>query len=57
MKKFNDIMKEIGQALASKKFWVELLIMTLGMFMVFASIISSFPASSLWVPSRVFPSC
>ena len=33
MKKFNDIMKEIGQALVSKKFWVELLIMTLGMFM------------------------
>ena len=33
MKKFNDIMKEIGQALVSKKFWVELLIMTFGMFM------------------------
>ena len=33
MKKFNNIMKEIGQALVSKKFWVELLIMTLGMFM------------------------
>ena len=32
MKKFNDIMKEIGQALVSKKFWVELLIMTFGMF-------------------------
>ena len=26
-------MKEVGQALASKKFWVELLIMTFGMFM------------------------
>ena len=33
MKSFNDIMKEIGGALASKKFWVELLIMTFGMFM------------------------
>ena len=33
MSKFNDIMKEIGQALVSKKFWVELLIMTFGMFM------------------------
>ena len=33
MKKFSDIMKEVGQALASKKFWVELLIMTLGMMM------------------------
>ena len=33
MSKFNDIMKEISQALVSKKFWVELLIMTFGMFM------------------------
>ena len=33
MSKFNDIMKEIGDALVSKKFWVELLIMTFGMFM------------------------
>ena len=33
MSKFNDIMKEVGQALASKKFWVELLIMTFGMLM------------------------
>ena len=33
MSKFNSIMKEVGQALASKKFWVELLIMTFGMFM------------------------
>ena len=33
MKKFSDIMKEIGQALVSKKFWIELLIMTFGMFM------------------------
>ena len=33
MSKFNDIMKEVGQALVSKKFWVELLIMTFGMFM------------------------
>ena len=33
MSKFNDIMKDIGQALASKKFWVELIIMTLGMVM------------------------
>ncbi len=33
MSKFNDTMKVIGQALAGKKFWVELLIMTFGMFM------------------------
>ena len=33
MKKANEIMQEIGSALASKKFWVELLIMTFGMFM------------------------
>ncbi|MBQ3709385.1 MAG: YitT family protein [Bacteroidales bacterium] len=33
MSKVNDIFKEIGHALISKKFWVELLIMTLGMFM------------------------
>ena len=33
MSKFNNIMNEIGQALVSKKFWVELLIMTFGMFM------------------------
>ena len=33
MSKFHDIMSEIGQALVSKKFWVELLIMTFGMFM------------------------
>ena len=33
MGKFNDIMKEIGHALSTKKFWVELLIMTFGMFM------------------------
>ena len=33
MSKFNDIMNEIGHALVSKKFWVELLIMTFGMFM------------------------
>ena len=33
MSKFNDIMKEVGSALVSKKFWVELLIMTFGMFM------------------------
>ena len=33
MSKVNDIFKEIGQALVSKKFWVELVIMTLGMFM------------------------
>ena len=33
MKKFNDILKEIGQALVSKKFWIELVIMTLGMIM------------------------
>ena len=33
MKKANEILKEVGQALASKKFWVELLIMTFGMFM------------------------
>ena len=30
MSKFNDIMKEVGSALVSKKFWVELLIMTFG---------------------------
>ena len=33
MSKFDNIMKEIGQALVSKKFWVELLIMTMGMMM------------------------
>ncbi len=33
MIKFNNIMNEIGQALVSKKFWVELLIMTMGMMM------------------------
>ena len=33
MSKFNEIMNEVGQALVSKKFWVELLIMTFGMFM------------------------
>ena len=33
MSKVNDILKEIGQALVSKKFWVELLIMTIGMVM------------------------
>ena len=33
MSKVNDIFREIGQALVSKKFWVELLIMTLGMVM------------------------
>ena len=33
MSKFNNILKEVGQALVSKKFWVELLIMTLGMMM------------------------
>ena len=33
MKKVNEVLKEVGQALASKKFWVELLIMTFGMFM------------------------
>ena len=33
MSKVNDIFKEIGHALVSKKFWIELLIMTLGMFM------------------------
>ena len=33
MSKFNGIMNEIGQALVSKKFWIELLIMTFGMFM------------------------
>jgi len=33
MKKANDVLKEVGQALASKKFWVELLIMTMGMMM------------------------
>ena len=33
MRKVNDILKEIGQALASKKFWIELFIMTLGMIM------------------------
>jgi len=33
MKSFNDVLKEVGQALASKKFWIELLIMTFGMFM------------------------
>ena len=33
MSKFNNIMKTVGQALVSKKFWVELLIMTLGMMM------------------------
>ncbi len=33
MSKVNDILKEIGQALISKKFWIELIIMTLGMVM------------------------
>ena len=33
MKKFNEMMSEIGHALVSKKFWIELLIMTLGMMM------------------------
>ncbi|MBO7648292.1 MAG: YitT family protein, partial [Bacteroidales bacterium] len=33
MSKFNNIMNEIGKALVSKKFWVELLIMTMGMMM------------------------
>ena len=33
MSKINDIFKEIGQALASKKFWIELVIMTVGMIM------------------------
>ena len=33
MSKVNDILKEIGQALVSKKFWIELIIMTLGMVM------------------------
>lgn len=33
MSKVNDIFKEIGHALISKKFWVELFIMTLGMMM------------------------
>jgi uncharacterized membrane-anchored protein YitT (DUF2179 family) len=33
MSKINDILKEIGQALVSKKFWIELIIMTLGMVM------------------------
>ena len=33
MSKFDSIMKEIGAALVSKKFWVELLIMTMGMMM------------------------
>ena len=33
MSKINDIMKQIGQALLSKKFWIELIIMTLGMVM------------------------
>ena len=33
MSKINDILKEIGQALVSKKFWIELFIMTLGMIM------------------------
>ena len=33
MSKVNDVLKEIGQALVSKKFWIELIIMTLGMVM------------------------
>ena len=33
MSKFDDILHEVGKALVSKKFWVELLIMTLGMVM------------------------
>ena len=33
MSKVNDIFREIGQALVSKKFWIELIIMTLGMVM------------------------
>ena len=33
MSKVNDILREIGQALISKKFWIELIIMTLGMVM------------------------
>ncbi len=33
MKRINLITNEIGQALSSKKFWIELLIMTFGMFM------------------------
>ena len=33
MSKFDSIMKEIGAVLVSKKFWVELLIMTMGMMM------------------------
>ena len=33
MNKFNHVMNTIGQALVSKKFWVELLIMTMGMMM------------------------
>ena len=33
MSKVNDILKEIGHALVSKKFWIELMIMTLGMVM------------------------
>lgn len=33
MSKINVVMDEVGHALTSKKFWVELLIMTFGMFM------------------------
>ena len=33
MNKVNGILREIGQALISKKFWIELIIMTLGMVM------------------------
>ena len=33
MSKFDSIMKEIGSALVSKKFWIEFLIMTMGMMM------------------------
>ena len=41
MSKINDIFNEIGHALVSKKFWVELLIMTFGMFMTGVCVLSS----------------